>query len=53
MEAQKKAQADGLIEKLANLFAEAENPDGSWKTFDQTELAANEVGDRVSQQLAQ
>lgn len=53
MDAQKQAQADELIEKLANLLAEAENPDGSWKTFDQMELAANEVGDRVSERLAQ
>jgi len=53
MDAQKQARADELMQELAELFASAENPDGSWKTFDQMEIAANEVGDRVSQQLAQ
>lgn len=53
MDAQKQARADQLVEELANLLAEAENTDGSFKTFDQMEIAANEVGDRVSQRLAQ
>lgn len=53
MDAQKKARADQLVEELANLLADAENPDGSYKTFDQIETAANEVGDLVSQRLAQ
>lgn len=53
MDAQAKARANQLLEELTDLFASAENPDGSWKTFDQMELAANEVGDRVSERLAQ
>lgn len=53
MDAQKQARADQLIEELADLLAEAENSDGSWKTFDQMEIAANQVGDRVSEQLTQ
>jgi len=53
MDAQERARASELMEELAELFASAENPDGSWKTFDQMELAANEVGDRVSERLAQ
>jgi len=53
MDAQAKRRADQLLEELAELFASAENPDGSWKTFDQMELAANEVGNRVSERLTQ
>jgi len=53
MDAGKQARANELIEELANLLADAENHDGSFKTFDQMELAANEVGDRVSSQLTQ
>lgn len=53
MDAQARARADQLMEELTELFASAENVDGSWKTFDQMELAANKVGDRVSQRLAQ
>jgi hypothetical protein len=41
------------MEELAELLASAENQDGSWKTFDQMELAANEVGDRFTTMLAQ
>ena len=53
MDAQKQARANELMDELANLLADAENPDGSFKTFDQMEIAANEVGDRVSERLAQ
>lgn len=53
MDAQKRARADQLVEELAILLSEAENQDGSWKTFDQMEIAANEIGDRVSQRLVQ
>jgi len=53
MDAQNQARADELVEELANLLAKAENQDGSWKTFDQMELAANEIGDRVSERIAQ
>jgi uncharacterized protein with PIN domain len=53
MDAQKQARADELVEELANLLAEAENQDGSFKTFDQMEIAANKVGDQVSERLAQ
>lgn len=53
MDAQKRARASELMEELAELLAEAENPDGSWKTFDQMELAANEVGDQFTTLLAQ
>ena len=49
MDAQKQARANELMQELAELFASAENPDGSWKTFDQMELDANEVGDQVEQ----
>jgi len=53
MDAQKQARASELMEELTELLASAENQDGSWKTFDQMELAANEVGDRFSTMLAQ
>jgi hypothetical protein len=53
MDAQKQARARELMEELADLLASAENQDGSWKTFDQMELAANEVGDRFTTMLAQ
>ncbi len=45
MDAQQQTRANELVEELANLLAEAENSDGSFKTFDQIELAANQVGD--------
>jgi uncharacterized protein with PIN domain len=41
------------MEELAELFAAAENEDGSFRTFDQMELAANEIGDRVTTMVAQ
>ena len=53
MDAQQQTRANELVEELANLLAEAKNTDGSFKTFDQIEVAANEVGDRVSERLAQ
>lgn len=53
MDAQKKARAAELMNELAELFAAAENSDGSWKTFDQMELEANEVGDQFTTLLAQ
>ncbi len=53
MVAQEQARARELMEELAELLASAENQDGSWKTFDQMELAANEVGDRFTTLLAQ
>jgi len=53
MDAQMQTRANELMEELANLLANAENSDGSWKTFDQMELAANGVGDRLSEKLAQ
>ena len=53
MDAQKQARASELMEELAELLASAENQDGSWKTFDQMELAANEIGDRFTTLLAQ
>ena len=53
MDAQKQARASELMEELAELLASAENQDGSWKTFDQMELAANAVGDRFTTLLAQ
>lgn len=53
MDAQKRARAAELMEELTELFAAAENEDGSFKTFDQMELAANEIGDRVTTMVAQ
>ena len=53
MDAQDQARAGELMEELAELLASAENQDGSWKTFDQMELAANEVGDQFTTLLAQ
>jgi len=53
MDAQKQARAGELMEELAELLSSAENHDGSWKTLDQIEIAANDVGDQFSTLLAQ
>ena len=53
MDARKQARAAELMEELAELFASAENEDGSFKTLDQMELAANEIGDRFSTLVTQ
>jgi uncharacterized protein with PIN domain len=53
MDAQKKARASELMKELAELLASAENSDGSFKTFDQMELAANAIGDQVTTMLTQ
>ena len=53
MDAGKEARAAELMEELANLLAAAENDDGSYKTFDQMELHANSIGDRISTMLTQ
>ena len=53
MDADKQSQAKFYMEQAANLFASADNSDGSFKTFDQIELHANDLGDQFSTMLAQ
>lgn len=53
MDAQKKARAAELTKQLAELFADAGDEDGSFKTLDEMELAANEVGDQISTRVLQ
>lgn len=48
MDAAKKAEADELLEKLTSLLATDTRENGTYKTFDEIEMHAIEVGDRVS-----
>jgi len=53
MDADKQARAKLYIEQAADLLASAENPDGSFKTFDQIESHADNLGDHFSTLLKQ
>lgn len=53
MDAEVLAQAKRHMEMAVNLFAAAENDDGSFKTFDEIESHANSLGDQFSALLAQ
>lgn len=53
MDAKTKGETDELLEKLAELLGSASHGDGRNKTFDEMELAANAIGDRVSAKVLQ
>jgi len=53
MDAKTKAEADELLEKLAALLGSSTHVDGRNKTFDEMELAANAIGDRLSAKVLQ